>query len=149
MPPSALIDTNVLVYAHDRGEAAKQQQAFRTLEVLQLGQRGRLSVQCLAEFFSITTRGVQPKLGIAEAARQVEDLARTWPVFNLTPLIVVEAARGVKQHQRAYYDAQIWATAKLNQVPVILSEDFSSGHTLEGVQFVNPFAPHFALQDWT
>jgi len=49
----------------------------------------------------------------------------------------------------AYYDAQIWAAARLNQIPVVFSEDFNSGSTLEGVQFVNPFASDFVLETWT
>lgn len=149
MPNTVLIDTNVLVYAHDRGEPDKQRLAFQTLDALQLSQRGRLSVQCLAEFFGIATRGAVPKLAVPEAARQVDDLARTWPVYDLTPLVVLEAVRGVREHRLSYYDAQIWATAKLNQVPVIMSEDFASGSTLEGVQFVNPFEPRFVIQDWS
>jgi predicted nucleic acid-binding protein len=32
---------------------------------------------------------------------------------------------------------------KLNQVPVILSEDFNSGGILEGVHFLNPFDAGF------
>jgi len=40
----------------------------------------------------------------------------------------------------SFWDAQVWATAKLNQIPVVLSEDFASGCVIEGVQFENPFA---------
>jgi predicted nucleic acid-binding protein len=148
MSSAVLIDTNVLVYAHDQGEPDKQRQAFQVLEAMQLSQRGRLSVQCLAEFFSITTRGARPKLTVPEAARQVDDLARTLPTLDLTPLIVLEAVRGVREHRLSYYDAQIWATAKLNQLPAVFSEDFASGSTLEGVRFVNPFEPSFELQNW-
>jgi predicted nucleic acid-binding protein len=141
-----LIDTNVLVYAHDRGEFAKQEQAIRVLEHLHLTSSGRLSVQCLAEFFRATTRGPSPKLTVAEAVQQVERLARAWLVLSVTPLIVIEAARGVRDHQLAYWDAQIWATARLNQIPVIFSEDFSAGAALEGVRIVNPFAADFVLE---
>jgi predicted nucleic acid-binding protein len=38
-----------------------------------------------------------------------------------------------------FWDAQIWATAKLNQIPQVLSEDFQHGRAVEGVEFVNPF----------
>jgi predicted nucleic acid-binding protein len=51
-------------------------------------------------------------------------------------------------HSLAYYDAQIWATARLNQIPLIFSEDFQDGQTLEGVRFVNPFSAQFELRDW-
>jgi len=37
------------------------------------------------------------------------------------------------------WDAQIWAAARLNQIPVVVSEDFNSGSMTEGVRFVNPF----------
>jgi predicted nucleic acid-binding protein len=71
-----------------------------------------------------------------------------WPVFDLTPLIVLEAARGARDHGLPYYDAQIWASARLNQVTILFSEDFSDGQLLEGVRFVNPFSPHFQVEDW-
>jgi predicted nucleic acid-binding protein len=104
MSSAVLIDTSVLVYAQYRGEPDKQRQAFQALEALPLSQRGRVSVQCLAEFFSITTRSSRPKLTVSEAARQVDDLARTWPVFNLTPLLVLEAVRGVEGVQAVLYE---------------------------------------------
>jgi hypothetical protein len=34
---------------------------------------------------------------------------------------------------------------RLNQIPVILSEGFASGSTVEGVTFLNPFAAGFEL----
>jgi len=145
---AVLVDTNVLVYAHDRGEPKKQAQAIKVLNYLQVTGQGRLSVQCLSEFFSITTRGKQPKLALDAAAQQVERLAHSFPVHNLTPLTVIEATRGVRDHSMAYYDAQIWASARLNQIQVVFSEDFSSGSTLEGVRFVNPFAADFVVEGW-
>jgi len=48
----------------------------------------------------------------------------------------------------SYWDAQIWASARLNQIPLILSEDFDAGAIIEGVRFVNPFAGDFELDDW-
>ncbi len=145
---AALIDTNVLVYAHDRGEFAKQERAIQTLNSLYITGNGRLSAQCLAEFFRAATRGPNPRLTVSEAAQQVERLARAWPVFDVTSFIVLEAIRGVRDHQLAYWDAQIWATARLNQIPFVLSEDFSAGTVLEGVRFVNPFADDFDLDAW-
>ena len=73
---------------------------------------------------------------------------RLWPVYDLTSMIVFEAGRGVRDHQFSYYDAQIWATARLNQVPIIFSEDFGVGSTIEGVRFINPFSPDFVIETW-
>lgn len=145
---SILIDTNLLIYLYDPNQPDKQKQAERVLEQLELTRSGRLSVQTLAEFFSVATRKLSPNLTSAEALDQVTLFTRLWPVFDLTPMIVIEAGRGVRDHKLSYYDAQVWATARLNQVPVVFSEDFRDGSTLEGVRFVNPFSPKFLIEKW-
>jgi predicted nucleic acid-binding protein len=147
MPPT-LIDTNLLVYLYDPKQAARQAQAHRVLEQLELTRGGRLSVQALSEFFSVATRKLSPGLTSAEALQQIQWFLRLWPVFDLTPMIVMEAGRGVRDYKLSYYDAQVWATARLNQVPVVFSEDFRDGMILEGVRFVNPFSPEFLLEKW-
>lgn len=143
-----LIDTNVLVYAYDRGEHDKQAQAIRVLEHLHESQNGRVSVQSLSEFFSATTKGKTPILTREHAAQQVEDFVKIWRVLDLTPQIILEALRGVREHQLAYWDAQIWASARLNQISTVFSEDFNVGAEPEGVRFVNPFAANFDLSEW-
>jgi predicted nucleic acid-binding protein len=147
MPP-ILIDTNLLIYLYDPNQPDKQKQAERVLEQLELTRTGRLSVQALAEFFSVATRKLSPSLTSAQALEQVTLFTRLWPVFDLTSMIVMEAGRGVRDHKLSYYDAQVWATARLNQVPVVFSEDFRDGAILEGVRFVNPFTPKFLLEKW-
>jgi predicted nucleic acid-binding protein len=48
----------------------------------------------------------------------------------------------------AYWDAQIWASAKMNQILIVFSEDFGQRNTIEGVDFVNPFESDFKLEAW-
>lgn len=141
-----LLDTNLLIYLFDQNWPEKQAQAQQVLDQMELTGAGRLSVQNLAEFFSVATRKLSPPLTPAEALTQVTLFARLWPVLDLTQLIVLEAGRGVRDHQLSYYDAQLWATARLNQVPVIFSEDFAHEAVLEGVRFLNPFHPDFEFQ---
>lgn len=83
-----------------------------------------------------------------EALAWINRFAGIWTVFDMTPQIVLEALRGVRDYHLAYYDAQIWAVARLNQVPLVFSEDFQDGATLEGVKFVNPFTPYFDINHW-
>jgi predicted nucleic acid-binding protein len=147
MPPT-LIDTNVLLYLYDQSQPVKQERAQQVLDQLELSQNGRLSVQCLSEFFCVATRKLSPSLTPDQALHQISLFARLWPVYDLTSMIVLEAGRGVRDHQLSYYDALIWAIARLNQVPTIFSEDFSDGAVLEGVRFVNPFSPDFRLETW-
>jgi predicted nucleic acid-binding protein len=146
--PAALIDANILVYAHDPDESVKQAQAIALLDHLYETGYGRLSVQSLGEFFYVITRGNTPRLSPGDAAARVDLLIRAWPVLSTTPFVVLEAMRGVHQHRLAYWDAQIWATARLNQIPIIVSEDYSVGSVIEGVRFVNPFALDFDRDRW-
>ena len=76
----------------------------------------------------------------------MEDLARTFRVLPVTETVVLEAIRGVRRYRFAYWDAQIWAVARMHQIPLVFTEDFAIGSTIEGVHFVNPFAEDFHLE---
>ena len=91
---------------------------------------------------------VTPALDDAEATQQVEHLIASFPIFDLTPMVVLEALRGVRDHQLLTTMRKYGRQRGLNQVPMIFSEDFNSNSTLEGVRFVNPFAFDFALENW-
>ncbi|MBI2952680.1 MAG: hypothetical protein HYY30_00060 [Chloroflexi bacterium] len=43
------------------------------------------------------------------------------------------------------YVYDIWAVARLKQVPYVLTEDNEHGRYLEGVRFLDPFDPSFDL----
>lgn len=150
MPDEVLVDTNVLVYAFDPEDGVKQARAIEVLGYLVIGDLGYLSTQVLGEFFVVTTTKLRTPLPIAEAYGRLEDLALAWRVLPITPLIALEAARGVRDHRLPYWDALVWATARLNQIPTILSEDSALSarrEPLEGVRCRNPFTPAFTLAD--
>jgi predicted nucleic acid-binding protein len=145
---ATLIDTNVLVYAYDRSEPQKQRRALEVLDGLAHTGDGRLSAQVLSEFFVNVTRKIPAPLTIAQAGQRIEHYVRLWPVFAVSDALVLEAVRGVRAYQFSFWDAQIWAAARLNHISVVLTEDFNPGAVIEGVQFVDPFAHDFKLQDW-
>lgn len=138
-----LVDTNVLVYAHDGSDTAKHRRAIEVLARLGSSATGALSAQVLAEFASVALRKLQPPMSPDAVYRQIERFETAFAVLPVTASVVLEAVRGVRDHQLAYYDAQLWAVAKLAQIPALLSEDFHAGATTEGVTFVNPFAAEF------
>jgi len=140
-----LVDSNVLVYAVDGAAGVKQEQAINVLSGLVSDGTAALSTQVLAEFFVAATGKIRAPLSAEEGAKRVADLAGGFPVYEVSLPIVIEAARAVCSHGMSYWDAQVWATAKLNQVPYVLSEDLQGWKTLEGVRFVNPFADGFDL----
>jgi predicted nucleic acid-binding protein len=139
-----LIDSNILLYAHDPSESVKQRKSIDLLERLRISRTAALSVQSLSEFFSASRKLSQP-LERADAAREVEFLSRSFPVLPLTVNCVLDASRVAVYHKVAFWDAMIWAVAKLNQVRYLLSEDGDHGRFLEGVRWYNPFRDDFEL----
>lgn len=105
--PLILLDTNIIVYACDPAEPIKRQQAGVALRQLEQAGNGRLSVQALSEFVSATTRRLRPPLTPAEATLQVERLILSFRVLDLTPMVVLEALRGVRDYGLSYYDASL------------------------------------------
>lgn len=144
--PSILLDTNVLIYAYDAADIPRQSQALAILRRMEESAQACLSVQCLSEFMRVMI--VKRRLSLNEAIEQVGRWQQVFQIYPLTTWVVIEAARGVRDYGMAYYDAQIWAAARLNQAQVVFSEDFQDGRTIEGVRFVNPFSPHFDLNQW-
>jgi predicted nucleic acid-binding protein len=138
-PLNFFIDTNVLAYAYDRSEPDKQARALAVLD--QLVGMSALSTQVLGELFIVLTRKLHKPFPPKIARERVENYLRAWTILPITPMIVQEAVRGVLAHGFSYWDAQIWATARLNQIPIVLSEDFAHGRRIEGVRFLNPFLP--------
>lgn len=147
MARSALIDTNILIYTYDRREPDKQARAFDVLNRLQKASAGYLSVKTLSEFFVVVTRQIPDALSFDEAIREMERYC-SWPVLDLTPQIVIEAARGVRDHGLSYWDAQMWATARIHRLDALFSEDLATGSIIGGVSLLNPLAPAFDLEAW-
>ena len=145
MTAPLFVDTNVLVYAYDRSEPGKQARALEVLEQLAGLGGAAISPQVLAELYVSLTRSIRAPLAPAEASERVAFFVRAWRVLPLTGLVTLEAVRGCVQHRMSFWDAQIWATARLNQLELVLSEDLSDGAVIEGVRFVNPFRPTFRL----
>ena len=143
MTRRCLSATNGLVYAHGGSDAAKHRRAVEVLGRWGASATGALSAQVLAEFASVALRKLQPPMSPDVVYRQIERFETAFVVLPVTASVVLEAVRGVRDHQLAYYDAQLWALAKLAQIPALLSEDFQTGATTEGVMFVNPFAAEF------
>lgn len=141
MTPRYLVDSNVLVYTLDLRDPDKRERAKEVIRRVALSGSAALPVQSLSELSNVCLRKLEPALKPHDVRREIERLYMAFEVVPLTAPVVMEALRGVGDHQLSYYDAQIWATARLSQIPVVLSEDFNPGSTLEGVSFLNPLDP--------
>lgn len=143
-----LIDTNVLVYAYDRADLVKQRRAIDLLDYIRITRIGVVSAQTLSEFFTIVTRKLIPPLTMAEAEAQLQGFVSQWPVLPVTEKVILEAVRGARLYQLHFWDAQIWAVARLHGLSTILSEDFNPGALIEDVRFINPFVVDFGPAMW-
>ncbi len=137
-----LLDANVLVYAADRLAGVKHEKARRLLASL-ARESAVLSTQVLSEYANAATHPSKLALDSALVATSVRKLADDYVVVSVTPETVVRALHARARWQLAYYDAQIWASAALAGIPVVLTEDFADGLVLGPVRFVNPFAEGF------
>ena len=138
-----LVDTNILIYAYDPRDRDKQERAIRVINNLIRSKGMVVSVQCLSEFFNVASRRLAESMTRHEALTRVERLANVCRVLDLTPAVVLEGCRGSIEHGLSFWDALIWAVAKLNQVQFVLTEDAEHGRLLEGVRYLNPFVPSF------
>lgn len=138
-----LVDTNVLVYMHDPRDSAKQERAIETFSRIVEAGDAVLSAQCLSEFFRVVTTRLPEPLTSLEAHAEVERFARLCRVLPISAAVVLEGCRGVVEHRFSIWDSLIWAAAKINQVPTVLTEDAEHARFLEGVRYFNPLLPGF------
>jgi predicted nucleic acid-binding protein len=141
-----LIDTNVLVYAEDPRDPRKQAIASRILRTLGGPACAGLTTQVLGEYWRAVTGGRDPLLARVEATRRVRDFGVVAPVLGIDLATTLEAARLASERSLSYRDAQLVATAMVNDICLVLSEDFSDGVEIEGVRILDPFAPHFDVE---
>ncbi|MFN2441752.1 MAG: PIN domain-containing protein [Thermoanaerobaculia bacterium] len=137
MPAPAFVDTNILVYADDRADPAKQSRAQDLIRQLIRERRGLLSTQVLAEYFVAATR----KLGIdaVDARRRVELYSR-FDVVTLQPADILGAIDLHRLHGFSLWDALIVRAALLAGCRTLYTEDLQAGFRIETLEIRNPFA---------
>jgi predicted nucleic acid-binding protein len=141
-----LVDTNVLVFAGDESEPVKRPRALSVIDRLAAARVGIVTTQVLAEYFVTVTRRFSETLPVDAAASRLEGWAGTFEVLGVTLPVVGEAARAVERYGMPYWDAQIWASARLAGIGTVLTEDLPGQPEIEGVRFVDPFADGFELE---
>jgi predicted nucleic acid-binding protein len=141
---SFLIDTNILLYVFDDRDPAKRMRALEVVALLTSSRRGAVTTQVLSEFFVNVTRKLPSPLSPG-AIHAVSDLARSMAVLPVTLEVVEAAMQATIRYSISYWDALIWATARLNRITIVLSEDQSPDQTIDEVRTLNPLAPDFDL----
>ncbi len=137
MPDRIFLDTNVLVYAQDRGVPAKQRKSRDIITRLANSGDGVISTQVMQEFFVAATR----KLGVEPLV--AKGVLKTFAVFEIvqvSPALIHEAIDCAILNQLSYWDALILAAASSAGCSTVLSEDLNASQTILGVKVEFPFA---------
>jgi predicted nucleic acid-binding protein len=131
--PKTFFDTNVLLYA----VALDDPRNARAEELLSSG--GRISVQILNEFVSVARRKLlMPWSDVTEAAATFRELCPS--PLAITIAIHEAALKIAEKHGFGIYDALVIAAALESECPVLYSEDFQDGQTIDGQLTIrNPF----------
>jgi predicted nucleic acid-binding protein len=134
------VDTNVLVYAHDRSDRDKQRIASAALTRLWDDRTGIVSTQVLQEFYVVAT--APHKLAMTPAqARELVELYSAWEVVLIEPALLLNASRLHERRSVSFWDALIVEAARVAGATRILSEDLLGGGTIDDIAIVDPFAP--------
>ena len=132
------VDTNVLVYARDASDTAKQSTAAAWIQHLWTGAGGRLSVQVLQEYYVTVTRKLAPGLNADEARDDVRDLA-AWRPVKIDEAIVEGAWRIEDRFGLSFWDSLIVAAAQAADCETLLTEDLQHGFDIDGLRIADPF----------
>ena len=133
------VDTNVLVYAFDKGNSLKKWVAQQLMNELMEEDRLRVSTQVLQELFVTLTRKVSQRCSSAEALAVLEDLT-AWPVMVVDYAAIRAAVGLAEQAKLSFWDALVVVAAARIGATVLYTEDMNDGQEVLGVRITNPFA---------
>jgi predicted nucleic acid-binding protein len=133
---SLFLDTNVVVYAFDRADPAKQRIA---IDVLEGNERLVVSTQVLLESWWVLTRKLADPLDENQASEVIDQLCAL-PVVSTDPQLVRQAVQTSRRFEIAVWDALIMEAARAAGCRRVMSEDLHSGQDFDGVVIENPFA---------
>jgi predicted nucleic acid-binding protein len=138
MKDKVFLDTNIIVYAHDRSGGDKHVAAREIMDYLWESRKGVISVQILQEFFVCVTKKITKPLLIKNARILLEYLS-TWNVVTNDKYITLKAIDLQEKYRFSFWDSLVIQAAIHGGASVLLSEALPDGQTVEGLKIVNPF----------
>ena len=137
MSDKYFVDTNILVYAHDRSTGIKHERAQRLLEQLWDSANGVLSTQVLQELCINLRRKVRQPLPMEEVRQLIRDYS-TWEIVTNTSESVILALEIENRYQTSFWDALILQAAESSGASILYSEDLETGQRYGEIQIINP-----------
>ena len=132
------VDTNILIYAHDRSAGDKHTRARDLIRALWQSGEGCLSIQVLQEFYVNVTQKVTKPLTPTVAAQIIADLS-VWQIHRPGVEDILDAIRLQGRYQISFWDAMIVSSAIQLGCQTIWSEDLNPGQVYDSVTVTSPF----------
>lgn len=146
MSDKCFVDTNILVYAHDRSTGDKHLRARTLVDQLWDSGLGVLSTQVLQEFcYNIRRKAANP-LPVDEVRLLLRDYS-TWEVVTNTSSSIVGALDLEMRYKISFWDALILNAAEVAGTSILYSEDLANGQRCGSVRVVNPLIDSVASKN--
>ena len=139
MPDKYFVDTNILLYAHDRSAGLKHEHARQLVERLWISGQGVLSTQVLQELCINLRRKIARPLPVEEVRRLIQDYL-SWEIVVNTPASVLQALEIEVRYKTSFWDALVLQAAESSGAAVLYSEDLAAGQKYGPIQVINPLA---------
>jgi predicted nucleic acid-binding protein len=137
MSDKYFVDTNILIYAHDRTAGTKHQRARDLVESLWSSEQGVLRTQVLQELCVNLQRKLPEPLSVEEIRKLIQDY-RSWEIVVNTPESILQALEIQARHKTSFWDALVLQAAESSGAEVLYSEDLAADQKYGTVRVVNP-----------
>ena len=137
MPDKYFVDTNILLYAHDRSAGLRHERGRQLVEQLWASGQGVLSTQVLQELCINLRRKIARPLPVEEIRRIIQDYL-SWEIVINDSASVLQALEIELRYQTSFWDALILQAAESSGAAILYSEDLAAGQKYGAVQVVNP-----------
>lgn len=138
MSDRTFVDTNVLVYAHDRSAGRRHEIARDLVARLWQERSGVVSTQVLQELYVNLRRKAGSPLPPAEAREVIEDYL-AWPVVTNDGAAILRALEIEQRFGLSFWDSLIVQAAQEAGTRTLWSDDMSHGQQYGSVTVQDPF----------
>ena len=112
------VDTNVLVYAYDRGAGPKHERALSIIEKLWIEGGGAVSTQVLQEFYVNVRRKAQKPISNNQARTLIADYLAWDPIVNDVATLL-DAIDVERHYKLSFWDSMIVEAAQRSGASVL------------------------------
>lgn len=133
------LDTNILIYALDETQPAKQHIASRLVREAISSGRGIISIQVVQEFANVALNKFKQPMTIEACRGHIRNVLE--PLCTCFPSISTmdRALLIIQETGYSLYDALILTAAVESGCRTLYSEDLQHGRKVQGLTILNPF----------